>query len=72
MIGPRILKANEESIKEAAADLNRGSMVVFPTETVYGLVGMNESSLESIYRLKGRDLDNPLIAMCWTSRKRVN
>ena len=64
MIGPRILKANEESIKEAAADLNRGSMVVFPTETVYGLGGgtLNESSLESIYRLKGRDLDNPLIA----------
>ncbi|MDG2094142.1 MAG: L-threonylcarbamoyladenylate synthase [Phycisphaerales bacterium] len=64
MIGPRILKANEDSIREAAADLKRGSMVVFPTETVYGLGGgtLDESSLESIYRLKGRDRDNPLIA----------
>ncbi|MBG84652.1 MAG: threonylcarbamoyl-AMP synthase [Phycisphaerae bacterium] len=64
MIGPRILPANNESIQEAAADLERGSLVVFPTETVYGLGGgtLDESSLASIYRLKGRQSDNPLIA----------
>lgn len=64
MTGPRILPADDESIRQAAADLKRGSMVVFPTETVYGLGGgtLDEPSLESIYRLKGRDTDNPLIA----------
>ena len=64
MVGPRILPTNEESIQEAAAHLKRGSIVVFPTETVYGLGGgtLDESSLESIHRLKGRESDNPLIA----------
>lgn len=64
MAGPKVLPANLASVEEAARELRRGSVVVFPTETVYGLGGgtLDESALESIYRLKGREKSNPLIA----------
>ena len=48
----------------AAADvLRRGGLVVFPTETVYGLGGdaTNAASSRNIYEAKGRPSDNPLI-----------
>ena len=47
----------------AASILTSGGLVVFPTETVYGL-GANAfdaSAVESIFRAKGRPSDNPLI-----------
>ncbi len=54
---------NTEDLKEAAATIRRGGLVVFPTETVYGLGGdaTNERSAERIYAAKGRPSDNPLI-----------
>ena len=50
-------------IKEAGDVIRAGGLVVFPTETVYGLGGdaLNPSSSEKIYRAKGRPSDNPLI-----------
>ncbi|MDG2424131.1 MAG: L-threonylcarbamoyladenylate synthase [Phycisphaerales bacterium] len=64
MTGPRILPADDASIAEAASKLSKGGVVAFPTETVYGLGGssMDPEALDSIYRLKGRRQDNPLIA----------
>lgn len=50
-------------LQEAATALRNGSLVAFPTETVYGL-GANALSAESvlaIFRTKGRPNDNPLI-----------
>jgi L-threonylcarbamoyladenylate synthase len=52
----RLLSANEESWELAAAALRRGDLVVFPTDTVYG-VGCNPydvSALDKIYIAKGR------------------
>lgn len=49
---------------ERAADIIRnGGLVVFPTETVYGLGGdaTNSNSSKKIYAAKGRPADNPLI-----------
>jgi L-threonylcarbamoyladenylate synthase len=43
--------------------LSSGGLVVFPTETVYG-IGANalmDDAVKSIYRAKGRPSDNPLI-----------
>jgi L-threonylcarbamoyladenylate synthase len=42
----------------------RGGIVVFPTETVYGIGAdsTNESACLQIYKIKNRPLDNPLIA----------
>lgn len=50
-------------IEKAAAILRRGGLVVFPTETVYGLGGDATDPLaaEKIYAAKGRPADNPLI-----------
>jgi L-threonylcarbamoyladenylate synthase len=62
--GTRVLKADSASIKTAAACLNQGGLVAFPTETVYGL-GADARHGEAIARLyaaKGRPAFNPLIA----------
>lgn len=51
------------ALQEAGDILRRGGLVVFPTETVYGL-GANalmEDAVASIYQAKGRPSDNPLI-----------
>ena len=50
-------------LKEAAQILREGGLVVFPTETVYGLGGngLSSASSEKIYAAKGRPSNNPLI-----------
>ena len=47
----------------AAEIIKRGGLVVFPTETVYGLGGdaTNPEAAGKIYAAKGRPSDNPLI-----------
>ncbi len=50
-------------IARAAAIIRDGGLVVFPTETVYGLGGngLSAEAAERIYTAKGRPSDNPLI-----------
>ena len=58
----RIVKASE-GIVEGASLILGGELVVFPTETVYGL-GANafdENAVAKIFKAKGRPQDNPLI-----------
>ena len=57
------LKINMEKIKYAASVLKQGGVVVFPTETVYGLGAytFDENAVEKIFKAKGRPQDNPLI-----------
>lgn len=62
----KILDTNNidyEVIKEAALVLKNGGLVVFPTETVYGLGAdaTNEKAVNNIFKAKGRPQDNPLI-----------
>ena len=54
---------NPEAIRRAAELLKRGALVVFPTETVYGLGGnaTDSEAAKKIYAAKGRPSDNPLI-----------
>jgi L-threonylcarbamoyladenylate synthase len=51
-------------IKRAADLLKEGKLVAFPTETVYGLGAcmFNSEAVLSIFKVKGRPCDNPLIA----------
>jgi L-threonylcarbamoyladenylate synthase len=53
----------QENIYEAANVINKGGLVLFPTETVYGIgaSGLNELAVKKIYQAKGRNSDNPLI-----------
>ena len=55
--------ASVAELKEAARILREGGLVVFPTETVYGLGGngLSAESSEKIYAAKGRPSNNPLI-----------
>ena len=52
-----------ESVAVAATWINRGEVVAFPTETVYGLGAdsTNDKAIENIFSAKGRPPDNPLI-----------
>ena len=59
----RVDDAAKEALREAGRILKRGGLVVFPTETVYGLGAdaFNEEAAAKIYEAKGRPSDNPLI-----------
>ena len=66
MIETSVIKVNESSdsvISYAAQIIKDGGLVVFPTETVYGLGAdaTNEDAARKIYAAKGRPSDNPLI-----------
>lgn len=56
-------KETRTEIHKAARILREGGLVVFPTETVYGLGAdaRNGAACRRIYEAKGRPADNPLI-----------
>jgi len=58
-----ICKPTVESIRVAAKAIREGGVVVMPTETVYGLAcdAMSESAVLSVFAIKGRPAENPLI-----------
>lgn len=55
--------ADYRIIKKASAVIKKGGLVLFPTETVYGLGanGLDKNAVEKIFNAKGRKSDNPLI-----------
>jgi L-threonylcarbamoyladenylate synthase len=59
----RTLRADTNTIKEAAALLRDGRLVAFPTETVYGLGAnaLDERAVAAIFAAKERPRFNPLI-----------
>jgi len=64
----KILKINpfnpqEDLLKLAAEAIRKGGLVVFPTETVYGLGAdaFNPKAVSKIFKVKNRPMDNPLI-----------
>ena len=65
VISPNNIDGEKENaiLDKAASILRDGGLVVFPTETVYGLGGngLDASSAQKIYAAKGRPSDNPLI-----------
>jgi L-threonylcarbamoyladenylate synthase len=55
--------SNPVQIAQAAAILEKGGLVAFPTETVYGLGAdaENRAAVAAIYAAKGRPMDHPVI-----------
>ncbi|RVU54681.1 L-threonylcarbamoyladenylate synthase [Anaerosphaera multitolerans] len=53
----------DDKIKRISKAFKEGKLVVFPTETVYGLGanGYDKEACKSIFKAKGRPQDNPLI-----------
>ena len=58
-------KMNDASYQEVAIAIKEGKLVVFPTDTVYG-IGTNaydEQACEKIYEVKGRPMYKPLVVL---------
>ena len=62
-MGQFLSNCSVDSLNVAAQALKDGSLVAFPTETVYGLGAdaTNELAVARIYEVKGRPSDHPLI-----------
>ena len=58
------VRATDAAVAEAADALAQGRLVIFPTETVYGLGAdaTNAKAVAAIYAAKGRPAFNPLIS----------
>lgn len=61
-----ILKINQRNsskiIEKTLAFLKRGKVVVFPTDTVYGLIcdAGNKKAIEMVFKIKKRDFQKPV------------
>lgn len=51
--------------KEIGSELKNGKLIIYPTDTVYGVGGIitNEETIKNIYRAKDRSFSSPLIAL---------
>ena len=61
--GEFVSNCTADALSAAAQLLDKGGLVAFPTETVYGLGAdaTNEDAVARIYEVKGRPADHPLI-----------
>jgi L-threonylcarbamoyladenylate synthase len=62
-MGQFLSNCSVDALSSAARSLKEGSLVAFPTETVYGLGAdaTNAHAVARIYEVKGRPADHPLI-----------
>jgi L-threonylcarbamoyladenylate synthase len=58
-----IVKPTKDNLKKAGKIIKQGGLVVFPTETVYGLGAnaLDSIAVSKIFKVKNRPSDNPLI-----------
>ena len=58
-------KINEDELKIVTQALNEGKLIVFPTETVYGIAGngLTLSVVNNLYQAKKRDYSKPFSLM---------
>lgn len=59
----KILKANKAGLHAATIAIKKGQVVVFPTETVYGIGAsvLHKGAIRKVFKAKERPSDNPLI-----------
>jgi len=57
-----VLKANLDNIREASKVVKNGGLVVYPTDTVYGLGcdPLNVRAVERVFKVKGERKEKPL------------
>lgn len=56
---------------EIGAELKKGKLIIYPTDTVYGIGGIitNENTIKNIYKAKDRSFSSPLIALVSNTNK---
>jgi len=61
-INPENLRESRGAIEEAISVIKRGGVIVFPTDTVYGLGAdaTNEGAVKKIFKIKKRPEDKPV------------
>ena len=64
---------NYSKLEIPAQIINKGGIVIFPTETVYGIGvnGLNEKAIKKLYEVKKRPLNKP-ISLLVSNMKMVN
>ncbi len=64
------LSCNDENITTAADEIRKGKVVVYPTDTVYGIGcdPYNDSAVDKIFKIKGRTEGKPLPILCSSIR----
>jgi len=57
-----VKETRAEPLAAALAGLRRDEVIVFPTETLYGLGAdaLSDTAVEKVFQLKGRDPNNPI------------
>ena len=57
--------SDQQKISSAAQIIKNGGVVAFPTHSLYGMAAdaLNPQAVEKIFRLKNRDLKNPLLIL---------
>jgi L-threonylcarbamoyladenylate synthase len=69
----KALKVNcdNKGIEKANQIIKRGGIVIFPTDTVYGIGcdPYNEKSVEKIYEIKSRDIMKPVPVLAYSIEK---
>ncbi len=55
-------RLSQDEAQLTAEVIGKGGLILFPTETVYGLgcAAQNQKAIERLYRLKGRERGKPL------------
>ena len=66
-----INKMGKLDYKKIGEDLKKGKLIIYPTDTVYGVGGIitNEETIKNIYKAKDRSFSSPLIALVSSAQK---
>ncbi len=69
-----ILPCNDTGIKEAYETIQKGGIVVFPTDTVYGIGcdPRNQDAVNKIYKIKGREKIKQLPVLAYSKKDIAN
>lgn len=64
----KVLPPTEETIKIAVELLRQGEVIIFPTETVYGIGASLKkiSAIKKVFQIKSRSFSQPLLVHCGT------
>ena len=59
----KVYTPTDTNILKCSEEICNGNLVIFPTETVYGIgaSAMNAEAVQKIYKIKKRPINNPLI-----------